>query len=218
MKYDCVHPQCGWRWWGSTWNCNDTLRTCGFWLGHRWWWFSGFWPVCHPQLTFNPPVLPFIHESQTYMQRIRVIMWNTKKHGFTNITDSALAGSTSQFSYWPANIGMTGPQHWQPPQNPQLAAGIWQYCGVWKRGKKGGVKRGGGGAEKGEIEWYHHDYHMLLPDRQKQTLVTPPLFFTSHRHHHYHMLSLSLVIIIIFIIAVIIHTTSWLSIEPVGYR
>ena len=27
-----------------------------------------------------------------------------KKHGFTNITDSALAGSTSQFSYWMANI------------------------------------------------------------------------------------------------------------------
>ena len=75
-----------------------------------------------------------------------------KNYGFTSITGSALAGSTPQFSYWTANIGMTGPQHRQPPQNPQFAAGIWQYCGVWKRGKKGGVKRGGGGTEKGEIE------------------------------------------------------------------
>ena len=28
---------------------------------------------------------------------------------------------------------------------------IWQYCGVWKRGTKCGVKRGGGGTEKGEM-------------------------------------------------------------------
>ena len=61
------------------------------------------------------------------------------------------------------NIGMTGPQHWQPPQNPQFAAGIWQYCGVWKSGKKGGVKRGGGGTEKGEIEWGGVDVG-LAPD------------------------------------------------------
>ena len=38
-----------------------------------------------------------------------------KNYGFTSITGSALAGLTPQFCYWTANIGMTGPQHWQPP-------------------------------------------------------------------------------------------------------
>ena len=49
------------------------------------------------------------------------------------------------FSYWATQIGNTGPQQWQPPQNPQFAAGVAQYCGVWLGGSKGEVKRGGGG-------------------------------------------------------------------------
>ena len=97
------------------------------------------------------------------MQRIQVIMWGKLWYHWQcsdrfNSTILLLDGQ-----YWD-----DGPQHWQPvlqknPQNPQFAAGIWQYCGVWKRGKQGGVKRGGGGTEKGEIEWGWVDVG-LAPD------------------------------------------------------
>ena len=42
-------------------------------------------PLSFSTAVYFPPVLPFIHESQTYMHHVKY-----KKHGFTNITDSAL--------------------------------------------------------------------------------------------------------------------------------
>ena len=99
-------------------------------------------------------MLPFIYASQTHKgsklsyEEIQKL-WLHKNHW----QSSGRHGWTPHFSYWTANIGMTGPQQWQPPQYPQFAAGIWQYCGVWKSGIKGGVKSGGGGTEKRGIEW-----------------------------------------------------------------
>ena len=46
-------------------------------------------------------------------------------------------------------MGKTLPHAWQPPQNPQLAQGIWPNCGVGSRGMKVGVKSAAGGTGKG---------------------------------------------------------------------
>ena len=99
----------------------------------------------------------------TKVQQSKASTMQWSKLAQNKITVSALAGSTLQFSYWTANIGMIGPQHWQPPQKPMFAAGIWQYCGIWKGGINGAVKRGGGGTEKGEVEWGWVDVG-LAPD------------------------------------------------------
>ena len=54
--------------------------------------------------------------------------------------------------------------------NPQLATGVWQYCGAWKEGMKGEVKMGGGGTEKGGIVG---GWGTLAPDCEFLTLYVP---------------------------------------------
>ena len=63
------------------------------------------------------------HLFQSYQKEIQKVI--------IRIMDSAgRHRATSKESYWTNQVGMMAPQHWQPPQKPQFAAGIWQYCGV----------------------------------------------------------------------------------------
>ena len=53
--------------------------------------------------------------------------------------------------YWITRTGTTVPQLMQAPQNTGYAAGIWQNCGVWRRGTKDEERSGGGWAERGDV-------------------------------------------------------------------
>ena len=69
------------------------------------------------------------------------------------ITVQCAAGivQISGLDYWTTRTGRTVPQVMQAPQNTGFAAGIWQNCGVWKKGVKGEERSGGGRAERGVV-------------------------------------------------------------------
>ena len=92
------------------------------------------------------PVLPFIHESQTYMQRIRVIMWNTKNMvlqiSLTVLWQVQLHNSATGRPI----LGWLGPNIDSPHKTPSLQ----QASGNTEESGKGG-KRVGWREAEGEL-------------------------------------------------------------------